>query len=97
MSQSVLRIGRVIEVNGSRTVGELEASVDDLYRTHKSRKYAVGQVGSIVKIESGDRETGPGDLDRQWKTHVPHPDHTDPGGSILDLFQKSCRRCIFHL
>lgn len=54
MSQSVLRIGRVIEVNGSRTRGELEASVDDLYRTHKSRKYAIGQVGSIVKIESGD-------------------------------------------
>lgn len=54
MSQSVLRIGRVIEVNGSRTIGELEASVDDLYRTYKSRKYTIGQVGSIVKIESGD-------------------------------------------
>jgi len=54
MSQSVLRIGRVIEVNGSRTVGELEASVDDLYRTYKSRKYTIGQVGSIVKIESSD-------------------------------------------
>jgi len=54
MSQSVLRIGRVIEVNGSKTIGELEASVNDLYRTYKSRKYAIGQVGSIVKIESGD-------------------------------------------
>jgi len=54
MSKSVLRIGRVIEVNGSRTIGELEASVDDLYRTYKSRKYTIGQVGSIVKIESGD-------------------------------------------
>lgn len=54
MSQSVLRIGRVIEVNGSRTIGELKASVDDLYRTYKSRKYTIGQVGSIVKIESGD-------------------------------------------
>jgi len=54
MSQCVLRIGRVIEVNGSRTIGELEASIDDLYRTYKSRKYTIGQVGSIVKIESGD-------------------------------------------
>jgi DNA helicase HerA-like ATPase len=54
MSHKVLSIGRVVEVNGSRTVGELEASVSDLYRTHKSRKYAIGQVGSIVKIESGD-------------------------------------------
>lgn len=54
MTENILRIGRVIEVNGSRTVGELEATVDDLYRTHRSRKYAIGQVGSIVKIESGD-------------------------------------------
>jgi uncharacterized protein len=54
MSQSLLRIAKVIEVNGSRTIGELEASVEDLYRTHRSRRYAIGQVGSIVKIESGD-------------------------------------------
>jgi DNA helicase HerA-like ATPase len=54
MGQGILRIARVIEVNGSKTVGELEATVSDLYRTHKSRKYVIGQVGSIVKIESGD-------------------------------------------
>ncbi len=54
MNSDILRIGRVIEVDGSKTVGELEASINDLYRTHRSRKYAVGQVGSIVKIESGD-------------------------------------------
>lgn len=54
MSEQLLRIARVIEVSGSRTVGELEASVEDLYRTHRSRRYAIGQVGSIVKIESGD-------------------------------------------
>lgn len=54
MSDDILRIGRVIEVDGSKTVGELEASISDLYRTHRSRKYAVGQVGSIVKVESGD-------------------------------------------
>lgn len=54
MNNDILRIGHVIEVDGSKTLGQLEASVSDLYRTHKSRKYAVGQVGSIVKIESGD-------------------------------------------
>ena len=54
MTPNILRIGRVVEVNGSKTIGELEASVEDLYRTYKSRKYAIGQVGSIVKIESGD-------------------------------------------
>ncbi|PIV21308.1 MAG: ATPase [Deltaproteobacteria bacterium CG03_land_8_20_14_0_80_45_14] len=54
MNDDILRIGHVIEVDGFKTVGKLEASISDLYRTHRSRKYAVGQVGSIVKIESGD-------------------------------------------
>ena len=54
MSQQFLQIAKVVEVNGSKTVGELEASVNDLYRTHRSRKYSIGQIGSIVKIESGD-------------------------------------------
>ena len=55
MSAEILRIGRVIEVSGSKVVGELEASVEDLYRTYKSRRYTVGQVGSIVRIEAGDK------------------------------------------
>lgn len=54
MTENNLKIGRVIEVDGARTIGELAASVQDLYRTHKSRRYAIGQVGSIVKIEVGD-------------------------------------------
>ncbi len=55
MSTNILRVGRVIEVSGSKVVGELEASVEDLYRTYKSRRYTVGQVGSIVRIEAGDK------------------------------------------
>lgn len=54
MSTESLRIGRVVEVHGSRILGELEANVRNLYRTYRSRKYAVGQVGSIIKVESGD-------------------------------------------
>lgn len=50
-----LHIGRVVETTGFSVVGELEASVDDLYRNYESRRYAVGQVGSIVKIQVGDR------------------------------------------
>lgn len=53
-ADDTLFIGRVIEVTGSRIKGELEASVDDLYRTYRSRSYSIGQVGSIVKIEAGD-------------------------------------------
>jgi uncharacterized protein len=52
--QTVLRIARVIEVNGFRTIGEMEASVLDLYRTYRSRRYAIGQVGSVVRIDTGD-------------------------------------------
>lgn len=55
MSNAILRIGRVVEVSGSKVVGELEGTVEELYRTYRSRRYAVGQVGSIVKIEAGDK------------------------------------------
>lgn len=55
MSADILRVGRVIQISGSKVVGELEASVEDLYRTYKSRRYTVGQVGSIVRIEAGDK------------------------------------------
>ena len=55
MSDPILKIGRVVEVSGSKVIGELEGTVEDLHRTHKSRRYTVGQVGSIVKIEAGDK------------------------------------------
>ena len=55
MSNPILKIGRVIEVSGSKVIGELEGTVEDLHRTYKSRRYTVGQVGSIVKIEVGDK------------------------------------------
>lgn len=55
MSSPILKIGRVVEVSGSKVIGELEGSVEDLHRTYKSRRYTVGQVGSIVKIEAGDK------------------------------------------
>ncbi|MCR9194543.1 MAG: DUF87 domain-containing protein [Hyphomonas sp.] len=55
MNESILKIGRVVEVSGSKVIGALEGTVEDLYRTYKSRRYTVGQVGSIVKIEAGDK------------------------------------------
>lgn len=55
MSNDILRIGRVVEISGSKLIGELEASVEDLYRTHLSRRYTVGQIGSIVRIQAGDK------------------------------------------
>lgn len=55
MSDPILKIGRVVEVSGSKVIGELEGTVEDLHRTYRSRRYTVGQVGSIVKIEAGDK------------------------------------------
>lgn len=55
MSEAILKIGRVVEVSGAKVVGALEGTVEDLYRTYKSRRYTVGQLGSIVKIEAGDK------------------------------------------
>ncbi|HIA48022.1 MAG TPA: DUF87 domain-containing protein [Candidatus Hydrogenedentes bacterium] len=50
-----MRIGRIIDVTGSKIIGELEAGVDELERVFAGRNYAVGQVGSMVRIDSGDR------------------------------------------
>ena len=55
MNGAILKVGRVVEVSGSRVIGELEGTVEDLYRTYKSRRYAIGQVGSIVRIQAGDK------------------------------------------
>ena len=55
MNDDILKIGRVVEVSGSKVIGELEGTAEDLYRTYKSRRYTVGQIGSIVKIEAGDK------------------------------------------
>lgn len=55
MNDSILKIGKIVEVSSSKAIGELEGTVDELYRTYKSRRYAVGQIGSIVRIEVGDR------------------------------------------
>lgn len=54
MSENILKIGKIIEVNGSKTIGELDHNIDSLYRTYKSRKYSIGQIGSVVKIPAGD-------------------------------------------
>jgi len=55
MSDTILKIGRVVEVSGSKVVGALEGTVEELHRTYRSRRYTVGQVGSIVRIQAGDK------------------------------------------
>lgn len=54
MTDATLRIGRVVEVTGSRVRAELLSNVEELYRSYRSRRYTVGQIGSLVRIEVGD-------------------------------------------
>jgi uncharacterized protein len=55
ISSDELRIGRVVEVQGARTIGILDADAGDLERTVDGHEYAAGQVGSMVKIDAGKR------------------------------------------
>ena len=48
-----LSIGRVIEVDGSHIVAELDPTVSDLSRVHAGETYAIGQFGSIVRVHYG--------------------------------------------
>ena len=50
-----LAIGKVIEVDGSRIIAELDASLTDLSRIYGGEVYPIGQFGSIVRVHFGRR------------------------------------------
>src|SRR4051794_29516443 len=48
-----LLIGKIIEVDGSHIVAELDKTLSELARTYHGDTYLVGQFGSIIKIHFG--------------------------------------------
>jgi uncharacterized protein len=50
-----LRIGRIIEVDGSHIKAELDKSIDELSRIYNAEIYAIGQYGSILKSYFGNK------------------------------------------
>ncbi len=50
-----LAIGRIIEVDGSRIIAELDPSLTELSRVYAGETYPIGQFGSIVRIHFGRR------------------------------------------
>ena len=50
-----LAIGKIIEVDGSHIVAELEPKLSELSRVYAGAAYPIGQFGSIVKIHFGRR------------------------------------------
>ena len=45
-----LAIGKIVEVDGTHIVAELNASVTELSRIYSGEVYPIGQFGSIVKV-----------------------------------------------
>ena len=50
-----LAIGKIIEVDGSRIIAELDPSISDLSRVFAGENYPIGQFGSIIKVHFGRR------------------------------------------
>ena len=50
-----LAIGKIIEVDGSRMVAELDPGLTELSRVYAGETYPIGQFGSIVRIHFGRR------------------------------------------
>lgn len=50
-----LAIGKIIEVDGSHIVAELDPKLSELSRVYAGETYPIGQFGSIVKIHFGRR------------------------------------------
>ena len=50
-----LSIGKIIEVDGSRIIAELDPTISDLSRVFAGENYPIGQFGSIIKVHFGRR------------------------------------------
>lgn len=50
-----LAIGKIIEVDGSHVVAELDPGIQELSRIYAGETYPIGQFGSIIKIHFGRR------------------------------------------
>ena len=50
-----LAIGKIIEVDGSRIIAELDADLTELSRIYGGEVYPIGQFGSIVRMHFGRR------------------------------------------
>lgn len=50
-----LAIGKIIEVDGSHVIAELDPGLTDLSRVYAGETYPIGQFGSIVRIHFGRR------------------------------------------
>ena len=50
-----LAIGKIIEVDGSRIIAELDPQLNELSRVYAGETYPIGQFGSIVRIHFGRR------------------------------------------
>ena len=52
---SILEIGSIIEVDGTKIIAELSTAIVDLNRIYKGDVYPIGQFGSVIKIHFGMR------------------------------------------
>ena len=50
-----LAIGKIIEIDGSRVIAELDPGLTELSRVYAGETYPIGQFGSIVRIHFGRR------------------------------------------
>lgn len=50
-----LKIGAIIEVNGTHIKAELDKSIDELSRVYNAEVYPIGQFGSILKSYFGNK------------------------------------------
>jgi DNA helicase HerA-like ATPase len=50
-----LAIGKIIEVDGSRIIAELDPGIEELSRVYCGEAYPIGQFGSIIRVHFGRR------------------------------------------
>lgn len=79
---SLLAIGEVIEVSGTRIVVELDADISELSRVYHGEVYDIGQFGSIIKVHYGQRGIFAMVRRLRMKSEYEAEQGLSPGGAI---------------
>ena len=87
-----LAIGKIIEVDGSRIIAELDPNLTELSRVFAGETYPIGQFGSIIRIHFGRRLiyalVGRLRMKAEYEAELGIPSHASPDERIVeaDLF-----------
>ncbi len=95
-----LAIGKIIEVDGSHIVAELEPKLSELSRVYGGEIYPIGQFGSIIKIHFGRRLiyafVGRLRMKAEYELQLGIPPQSSPDERVIEAVRFVVDPCMEH-